>query len=318
MTTGKNTKSNSFFGASSSSNSRISIIGVPLQTGSAKSGSENAPYFLRSCSKRYTWSASNPFIGVISDSSSRPFCIKDVGDIPRLNDNHSSNIELIERFIDSLPEDEIPLLIGGNHSISFPAIRSLFKRYQNLKVVQFDHHLDLQLWEQGTWGNEGLDKLFNTNVMSHVLDLLPKKSLYQIGVNALFTVEKSEQHSVSNYFQKIARQITSMEFITLDSNYIESRLPQNEDIYISIDVDVLDSSLMRVTGYPSEMGIGINHMMKSLFYLFQNNQVIGVDIVEFSPDTADRSEGTILEAGRILCIIAFIVQMLQGQLESEK
>lgn len=315
MKPGKKPNSVSFFRAFSSGNSRISIIGVPLKTGTAKTGCENAPYYLRACSKRYTWSASNPFIGIISNSRLYSFCIKDLGDIPGLGNDHISNVQLVERFIDSFPKDEVPVLIGGNHSITYPVVRSLFNRYQNLKVVQFDHHLDLQIWEQGAWCNEGLEMLFNTNVMSHVIDLLPPKSLYQLGINALFTVEKTEQYSAFEYLEKVAQQVTSTEYLTRDFSYIESRLPINEDIYISIDVDVLDSSLIRVTGYPSEMGIGLDHLMRSLFYLFQHNRVVGVDLVEFSPQVTDRSEGTILEAGKILCIIAFIVQMLGESLE---
>ena len=318
MSAEKETKIGGFFCAPSSNDSQIPFIGVPLITGTAKKDSLNAPYYLRACSKRYTWSASNPYVGFISNSHSSPFCIKDLGDIPDLCDDHLLNDILIENFIDCLPNNEVPIVVGGNHSISYPVVRSLYKKNPNLKVVQFDHHLDLQIWENGAWGDEGLEMFFNTNVMSHVVDSLPDKSLYQLGINSLYTVEKEQRFSALKYLDKIAQQVTSTEYLTRKFSYIESRMPTNKSIYISIDVDVLDSSLMKTTGYPSEMGISLEHLMRSLFYLFDNNQVVGVDLVEFSPESTDRSEGTILEAGRILCIIVFIVQMIEGQIKIGK
>ena len=115
MSTETTSKSGSFFGAHPSSSSKAPIIGIPLKTGSAKDGCENAPFYLRACSKRYTWSASAPANGVISDSLIYPFNCKDLGDIPGLDDNHSSSVQQIENFIDAVPYGEVPIAVSYTH-----------------------------------------------------------------------------------------------------------------------------------------------------------------------------------------------------------
>jgi arginase family enzyme len=99
-------------------------------------------------------------------------------DLRRRNINFEALTVEIERFIGALPAGTVPVTIGGDHSISLPLVRALKRKIQEpLTVVSFDHHMDIQYWD------ENLDALYHTNVMSHIIQVIGDGNLMHIGIN---------------------------------------------------------------------------------------------------------------------------------------
>lgn len=162
----------------------------------------------------------------------------------------------------------VPVLIGGEHTITVGAIEALKKHRGNFGVVQFDAHADLRDSFEG-------NRLSHACVMHRVLDHdLP---LFQIGVRSLSLEE-----------ELLSRK---MDIGRLDASVIASRgipdkiLPAGfpADIYLTIDVDVFDPAVVPATGTPEPGGLFWYQMLRALEAVLKDRRVIGFDVVELAP-----------------------------------
>ncbi|WP_035075487.1 agmatinase [Maridesulfovibrio zosterae] len=169
----------------------------------------------------------------------------------------------------------IPIVLGGEHTVTLGALRALKKKYGNFGIVQFDAHADLRDSYEG-------DSFSHACVMRRAVDELGL-TVFQLGVRAM-CLEEVE-------FRKEAgiRYIDSRELYL--SGIPESLLPDDfpEKIYITFDVDGLDPSVIRATGTPVPGGIGWHDAMSLLELAVQNRCVIGADVVELAPQAGDHA-----------------------------
>lgn len=163
----------------------------------------------------------------------------------------------------------LPVLLGGEHTVTLGALRALHRRFGTFGVVQFDAHADLRDSYGGT-------PYSHAAVMRRaVADLgLP---LFQIGVRALCREEVDYRAAMS---------IPHLDAATLARRGIpEPLLPPGfpRRIYVTFDVDGLDPSVMPATGTPVPGGLGWYEAQRCLELAMAGREVLGFDVVELAP-----------------------------------
>ncbi len=184
-------------------------------------------------------------------------------------ENVMLNIEKTTKEI--CKQNKIPVILGGEHSITFGAVNGIFKglnfsKYEEIGIIQIDAHADLR-------------KNYRNQVHSHasVMYLLSKLKykIAQFGVRALSKEEvKNRKFFEILYFD--VEDIRNKKNLKLPKNF-----PHN--IYITFDVDGLDPSIMPATGTPVPDGLGFNESLQLIKSLIKGRKVLGFDVVEYSP-----------------------------------
>lgn len=156
-------------------------------------------------------------------------------------------------------------LIGGEHSVSIGSISAFARQYTDLTVLQLDAHSDLRPEYEGSKCNHACamhEASFTTN-------------LVQVGIRSMDTVEIE--------FLKSENLFTSYDIRT--NKYWKEDVINaiGDKVYITIDLDVFDPSIMPSTGTPEPGGLLWNETLDLLKMVFSNSNVMGCDIVELAP-----------------------------------
>lgn len=174
-------------------------------------------------------------------------------------------IERIENVVSSLLQDrKFVITIGGEHSITFGAVRAFSKKFKNLSVLQFDAHADLRNEFEGT-------KYSHACLIRRIREL--NLSVTQVGIRSMSTEEAQ--------FIKKEKIKTIFLFPGLPVNKIITTLKRN--VYITFDLDVLDSSIMPSTGTPEPGGILWEEALKLIKEISKKRKILGADVVELNP-----------------------------------
>ena len=162
-------------------------------------------------------------------------------------------------------------IFGGEHSISIGAIRAFNESYENLTVLHLDAHADLRKTYNGS----------NFNHACALYDASQNTNLIQVGIRSMDFSEKTIINKDKVYFaQEMAN----------DDYWMDSAIDQMTDnIYISLDLDVFDPSIMPSTGTPEPGGLLWYETLEFLKKVFENKNVVGFDIVELCPNTSNKS-----------------------------
>jgi len=289
------------------------VMGAGLSLGAPHSGTENAPFFLRTLSKAHTWSAKHPAVIDLANSRILLSDVFDIGDVLIDDEDLAGALGLVERAVAALPDDVAPCVIGGDHTVTLAVARALLaRRTDPFWVVQLDHHLDLQLWGDDPDRPDGREAIFHTNVMSHVSDLLGPGRLLQLGVNPFATAEATSIESALAYLRRVGRQVSVTDPRLTDETALSALAGQGRDVYLTVDIDVLDAQSMSSTGYPAEVGLSVPHLLRLVDVVLAGNRLIGCDVVEFRADAADRSPKTLADGGRAVTILLHLLRYLRA------
>jgi agmatinase len=183
-----------------------------------------------------------------------------------------SSEELFDRIGENvsavLKDGKIPITLGGEHAITVGALLGISGRYQDFGIVHFDAHADLR----DTYEN---NKYSHACVMHRALDM--EVPIYQIGVRSL-SYEEEELRKGRSIGHLDAAQIAAT---GIPATILPGDFPNV--IYLSIDVDVLDPSIMPATGTPEPGGLSWYQMMEIVRTILKDRLVIGFDVVELAP-----------------------------------
>jgi len=188
-----------------------------------------------------------------------------------------ANFERITRVVQELAaRDALVVAIGGDHSISFPAGRGM-ERYGPFDVVMFDAHADFA------------DEL-NGSKLSHASNLRRLSELpfvEQVSMVGLRVVTKKDYDDAIAHGVKI---VTSRRMIEIGADAaIAEVVRPGRNLYVSIDVDVLDSGLLPDTAYAEPDGIPFRLLQQALHATSRSGRVIGFDICELCGDATGGS-----------------------------
>ena len=162
-------------------------------------------------------------------------------------------------------------VIGGEHSVSIGAIRAVNERYNNLSVLHLDAHADLRAEYDGSPYNHAcaLHEAGKTT------------NLVQVGIRSMDSSEKEFMDFGRVYF---AHKIMDNDL------WMEKAVNQLIDnVYITIDLDVFDPSVMPSTGTPEPGGMNWYQTLRFLKIVFQKKNVVALDIVELAPNENNKS-----------------------------
>jgi agmatinase len=167
----------------------------------------------------------------------------------------------------------VPVLLGGEHSVSLGALRALRERYGHFGIIHFDAHADLRDSYEGS-------PYSHACVMRRAVDDLGL-SLMQIGVRSL-SPEEVAFRKARNIHHLDARHLFGASSL-LDA---EALLPREDFpplVYLSFDLDAFDSSLMPATGTPEPGGLFWWDALRLARQCLQGRVCIGLDVVELAP-----------------------------------
>ncbi|AEH06103.1 agmatinase [Methanothermococcus okinawensis] len=179
-----------------------------------------------------------------------------------------------------MKKGKVPIMMGGEHSITYPVVKAVKDTYEDFILIQFDAHCDLRDEYLG-------NKYSHASVIRRCFDLT--NNIYQFGIRS---GDKEE-----------------WEF-GMENTKISTDLPKKDDIkeiksldkpvYITIDIDVLDPAYAPGTGTPEPCGFSTKELITSL-YLFEElkDNIVGFDVVEVSPHY-DINDITSIAAAKII------------------
>lgn len=178
--------------------------------------------------------------------------------------------EALELFKKNKDNEEKIIFLGGDHSISFPLIRAFRGAYPLSFLFVMDAHVDLMKPMKEPTHEEWLRALIE--------DGFDSKEIVIFGARKIYDEEK-------DFLEEKKIKIIKQEEITdfLDSQKFNS-LKEYDAIYLSLDVDVLDKSLMFATGYPEVGGLDNKTLKELLEKIFSLENLKALDIVEMNPD----------------------------------
>lgn len=237
------------------------IQGVPLDdTASFRKGSSKGPNGVREASdglEEYC---------PISDKSLFDLEYSDVGDLDFSGKSLESKHQLIEKNTLYAIEKGVKLLsIGGEHGVTGSIVKAYLSKYPNLKIIHFDAHADLRESYSDT-------PLSHASVLYRITEMTGFESIYQCGIRSV-TREEWQWMRRNNTFYPAT--IESMDKIITEV--------KDNPVYVTLDLDILDPSVLPGTGTPEPGGIDfilLDNMLRRLSCL----NIVAADVVELAPD----------------------------------
>ncbi len=260
--------------------SEVVIYGMPMDwTVSYRPGSRFGPTRIREVSiglEEYS-----PYL----DRELEEINYYDAGDIPLPFGNAQKSLDLIESFIDKLLADgKFPLGMGGEHLVSWPVMKAVYKKYPNLAIIHMDAHTDLRENYEG-------EPLSHSTPIRKICDLIGPQNVYSFGIRSGM---KEEFQWAKNVGMHIAK------FEVLEP--LKAVLPNlaGRPVYVTIDIDVLDPAHAPGTGTVDAGGITSKELLASIHEIAHSEvQVVGCDLVEVAP-IYDPSEQTANTASKLI------------------
>ena len=239
------------------------------------------------------------------DLDLQDFNICDIGDLElSIGDTEKVLDEIYEETVNILNDDKFPFMIGGEHLVTLPAFKAVYEKYSDVYVLHFDAHADLR----EEYNN---NKNSHATVIKRIWDITGDGKIFQFGIRSgtkeEFNFALKERH-------------TYMETHTIDTFWKIVSTLGGKNVYLTIDLDVLDPSIFPGTGTPEPGGISYRQF-EQIFKVLKNSNInlVGCDIVELSPDY-DRSNVSTIVACKILreLSLVFSENIIKNREKKEK
>jgi agmatinase len=190
--------------------------------------------------------------------------------------DESQSIEPPERMMNSLYEratelvasEKFVTMIGGEHSVSAPVIRAHAEKYENLSVLQIDAHADLRDTYDGTPHS-------HASIMARVVKDMQIPAV-QVGIRSI-SVEEARVVD-----QLPTRIFWARDIVGRNDWWDDAVEGLTENVYLTIDIDGLDPSLVSATGTPEPGGLGWYETIGLIRTLARKRKVVGMDLTEYS------------------------------------
>lgn len=165
--------------------------------------------------------------------------------------------------------DKFICMLGGEHSVSAPIIQAHNEKYENLSVLQIDAHADLRDEYDGTPHS-------HASIMARVVKDMRIPSV-QVGIRS---ISGDEARSLK---EDLPTKIFWARDIVGKTDWIDEAIDSlTENVYLTIDIDGLDPSIVPTTGTPEPGGLGWYETLTLIRKLTEKKRVVGMDLVEYS------------------------------------
>lgn len=177
--------------------------------------------------------------------------------------------ELYAATKDLLKSDKFICTLGGEHSVSAPVIKAHAEKYHDLSVLQIDAHADLRDTYDGTPHS-------HASIMARVVKDLRIPSV-QVGIRSISAEEARLLDS------GLPTRIFWARDIAGKTDWIDSAVDAlTENVYLTIDIDGLDPSIVPTTGTPEPGGLGWYETLELIRKIAEKKRIVGMDLVEYS------------------------------------
>ena len=258
------------------------LIGIPFDAYSSfLRGAAAAPSLIR---KAFHSDASNSWTETGLDLSA-PNVLTDAGDLTFPADDQVAFSLIEEGITKVLAREHAPITLGGDHSITYPIVKSLSRKYPKLTIVHFDAHPDLY---QEFQGNPHSHACPFARIMANNL----ASRLIQIGIRTL-NAHQREQASRFGVEQYEMRNLPPRDLLKLKG-----------PIYVSFDMDALDPAFAPGVSHREPGGLSVREALQYIHAI--NGTVVGADIVEYNP-VRDLDGVTAVVAAKLLKEVAGLI-----------
>lgn len=168
-------------------------------------------------------------------------------------------------------EDKFPVVVGGNHTVSIGSAKAFAEHYRDLSILQLDAHSDLRPEYEGS-------RLNHACAMARMREYAP---IVQVGIRSM-----SKEEALLADWDRI---FPAHKLYLDKSGYGKAIELLSGDVYITIDLDVLDPSLMPSTGTPEPGGPEYSELMNFLKEVAERKNIVGFDLVELCPSPANKA-----------------------------
>ncbi len=269
----------------------VAILGAPFDFGTQwRAGARFGPRGVREASTLFSFGHAGAYDHEDDTTYLGPdLRIVDIGDADIIHtdtEKSHANIEAGVRAI--LDAGALPVTIGGDHSITVPAIRA-FEGRGDIHVLQIDAHLDFVDERHGVRHGHG-------SPMRRAADRAYVTGQTQLGIRNVSSTTKEGYDDARAMGSDIlsVRQVRA-----LGPEATAGRIPQGARVYITIDIDGFCPSIAPGTGTPSHGGFLYYEVMEILQNIARAHEIVGIDLVEVSPPY-DPSEVTAVLAAQVL------------------
>ncbi len=168
-----------------------------------------------------------------------------------------------------LKSDKYPVTVGGEHSLTAGAAAACLEFHPGLCVLQLDAHADLRDSYEGTAHSHAC-------VMKRVADM--GMDFVQVGIRSMSQAER-------DWLEENQKEVIPASYVMKRDDWIEKTLaPLGKEVYLTLDVDVLDPSIMPATGTPEPGGLDYYHIIDLVLALSASGRkVVGFDVMEMAP-----------------------------------
>ena len=212
----------------------------------------------------------------------------DCGDLELCFGSSEAALKDIEELTRKILNDgKLPIMIGGEHLVTYGAVKAVFEKYPDLQIIHFDAHADLRDDYLGA-------KLSHACVMRRCFDLLGDNKIHQFCIRSgdreefRFADEHTDMHKFS--FNGLPELVSELE---------SNKTP----VYLTIDLDCLDPSVFCGTGTPEAGGVSFTELLSAILKVSRTN-IVGADINELAPmlDSSGASTATACKVLRELIL----------------
>jgi len=282
-------------------NKKISVIGLPMDLGQSRRGVDMGPSAIR-------------YAGAFERLAALGYTMNDLGDITvnhteqenntetnkglkNLDEVARANEQLAKMVDQEVSENVFPLILGGDHSIAIGSLAGISRHYDNLGVIWFDAHGDLNTEETSPSGNiHGMPLAVSLGLghskLVNILDYAPKvkpENIVIVGARSLDPGEKEliKERGIKVYtMHEIDR--LGMSYVMEDAiTYLKKK---TDGVHLSLDLDGLDPSEAPGVGTPVLGGMTYRESHLAMEMIAEANILTSAEFVEVNPILDDKNK----------------------------
>ncbi|MEE8466233.1 MAG: agmatinase [Dehalococcoidia bacterium] len=273
----------------------VALIGVPFDQGTlGRPGARFGPDAIRDAPRTYAYSdpygnqgqADGYFDVDAQDELLRGVTMADCGNITIVPSEVVKNFDKITEAVEKVvAKGSFPVVVGGDHAITFPVVRGLH-RFAPLNIVHFDAHLD--------YSHDIQDNLYtHASPIRRCRELDYVSHITSVGIRSARRKPYEEAQRDGSLI------ISTQRFRQLGPKGVADLIPEAENLYITFDIDVMDPSQAPGTGTPETGGLFYEETRECVVELVRKSNLVGFDMVEVAPPY-DSSELTVQVASRLI------------------
>ncbi|RLF25204.1 MAG: agmatinase [Thermoprotei archaeon] len=276
------------------------VVGFPFDdTSSFRPGSRLAPLKIREMSVYI-----DP-IGTATGVDIDEVKIHDLGDVLTIPGNVTKSLERLAKVTERIAEEEKkPLILGGEHTLTYAALSKIVERNEDIALIYLDAHTDL--YDEYPPGQ----RISHATVLRRILEQIHGLEVLIIGARSSSSEELS--------FAERNNIIIVTPYSSLNDVYsILKDTIKNRQVYLSLDIDVLDPSIVPGVGNPEPGGYSYRELLHILSWIFNlSKAVIGFDLVELNPLIDPSGLSSIVASRLVFDLISMdFMKSSQGQVK---